>query len=52
MNRFKKRRAAAWLVRLSGVGLDGVVMALAYLSAFLLRFDFHEPQWGWRRVVW
>jgi FlaA1/EpsC-like NDP-sugar epimerase len=26
-------------------------MALAYLTAYLLRFDFQEPWWGWQRVA-
>ncbi len=26
---------------------DSVVMAAAYLGAFILRFDFNEPLWGW-----
>jgi len=26
-------------------------MFAAYIVSFLLRFDFHEPWWGWRRVV-
>ena len=26
-------------------------MAAAYLTAFLLRFDFQEPSWGWRQVA-
>jgi FlaA1/EpsC-like NDP-sugar epimerase len=30
---------------------DTVVMAIAYLAAFLLRFDFQEPWWGWERVA-
>jgi FlaA1/EpsC-like NDP-sugar epimerase len=29
---------------------DAVVMAFAYFFAFLLRFDFSAPWWGWNRV--
>lgn len=29
---------------------DALVMALAYFFAFLLRFDFDAPWWGWHRV--
>ena len=41
-------------VRCSQIGcflLDSAVMAVAYLTAFLLRFDFQEPWWGWRLVA-
>ena len=30
---------------------DTAVMLAAYIAAFLLRFDFQEPWWGWRRVA-
>lgn len=29
---------------------DALVMAFAYFFAFLLRFDFSAPWWGWHRV--
>ena len=32
--------------------VDTAVMAIAYFSAFLLRFDFGEPRWGWMAVVY
>ena len=32
-----------WLV-------DSVIMAVAFAAAFMLRFDFQEPRWGWGRV--
>jgi FlaA1/EpsC-like NDP-sugar epimerase len=39
--------------RLAGFALvDTAVMALAYFSAFLLRFDFGEPRWGWMAVAY
>ncbi len=34
------------------VWVDTVVMAAAYFTAFLLRFDFHAPWWGWERVAY
>lgn len=40
-----------FLARLGCWAVDTGVMALAYLTAFLLRFDFQEPWWGWRRVA-
>ncbi|MBO4286817.1 MAG: polysaccharide biosynthesis protein [Kiritimatiellae bacterium] len=30
---------------------DCVVMAVAYLTAFILRFEFREPFWGWKQVA-
>jgi FlaA1/EpsC-like NDP-sugar epimerase len=44
------KQAGLWAARLGSLLVDTLVMALAYLMAFLLRFDFHEPWWGWRRV--
>jgi FlaA1/EpsC-like NDP-sugar epimerase len=41
-------------VRLGQVGrvsVDAVVMAVAYLVAYLLRFDFQAPWWGWELVA-
>lgn len=45
---------AYWCARAGQLGrvlVDAAVMAFAYLLAFLLRFDFEEPWWGWRRVA-
>ena len=48
-------RKAAWLLFLAtrAVGLvaDALVLAAAYWGAFLLRFDFQPPRWGWRAVA-
>ena len=33
-----------------GFLVDTAIMAIAYAAAFLLRFDFHAPGWGWARV--
>ena len=30
--------------------MDLAIMAIAYAAAFLLRFDFQAPSWGWTRV--
>ncbi len=46
-----KEQAGVWGFRLGCFLADTVVMAAAYLTAFLLRFDFQEPWWGWRRVA-
>lgn len=48
------RSTRAWglflLTRLAGVFVDASMLALAYWSAFALRFDFQPPRWGWRAV--
>ena len=46
-----KEQASVWGSRLGCFLVDTAVMAAAYLTAFLLRFDFHEPSWGWRKVA-
>ena len=33
-----------------GFLVDTAIMVIAYAAAFLLRFDFHAPGWGWARV--
>lgn len=52
MHKIIKIQVGLWAVRLGSLLADTLVMALAYLLAFLLRFDFHEPWWGWRRVAY
>ena len=37
--------------RLLGAAVDAVALGVAYFGAFLLRFDFTEPRWGWRVVA-
>ena len=37
--------------RVAGLAVDSFVLAAAYWSAFLLRFDFQPPRWGWRAVA-
>ena len=49
------RSREAWILfiatRLTGVAVDAAVVGAAYLAAFILRFDFAEPSWGWRKVA-
>lgn len=49
------RSREAWIAFLStrifGVATDAAVIGAAYLAAFILRFDFEEPSWGWRKVA-
>ena len=40
-----------WSGRAGCFAIDSMVMAVAYLFAFLLRLDFQEPWWGWAGVV-
>ncbi len=51
MNKAIKEQMSYWAVQLCCLLIDTAVMATAYLTAFLLRFDFHEPWWGWRQVA-
>jgi FlaA1/EpsC-like NDP-sugar epimerase len=46
-----KERMAVWGGRLGCCLVDSAVMAAAYLTAFLLRFEFQEPWWGWWQVA-
>ena len=49
------RSSEAWLkfmlARVAGLVIDSAVLGAAYFAAFLLRFDFIEPRWGWRVVA-
>jgi len=49
------RSGEAWLkfllTRIAGLAIDSTVLCVAYFAAFLLRFDFIEPRWGWRIVA-
>ena len=49
------RSKEAWFLFLTtravGLAVDSAVLAVAYWGAFLLRFDFHPPRWGWRAVA-
>ena len=46
-----QERFGVGLGRLGCLLLDTAVMAVAYLTAFILRFDFAEPHWGWGGVA-
>jgi len=37
--------------RVVGMAADTIALGFAYLLAFILRFDFQEPKWGWRAVA-
>ena len=49
------RKAKEWcsflLTRLVGVGVDTLVMLVAYVLAFAVRVEFREPSFGWRATV-
>ena len=49
------RSGEAWikflLTRIAGLAVDSAVLCAAYFAAFLLRFDFIEPRWGWGTVA-
>jgi FlaA1/EpsC-like NDP-sugar epimerase len=51
MMREKKAWLFFYLKCLLGILLDTVILGVCYLSAFILRFDFTEPMWGWRAVA-
>jgi len=48
------RKGRAWLeflaTRGAGLAVDAAVLAVAYVGAIALRFDFHAPRWGWLAV--
>ena len=46
-----KEQFSVWGTQLGCFLVDSAVMAMAYLAAFLLRFDFQEPWWGWHLVA-
>lgn len=49
------RHGAHWTLfiatRLVGVAVDSILLGAAYLASVALRFDFREPQWGWRATA-
>ncbi len=49
------RSREAWVkflaTRVVAVVVDAAIVGFAYLAAFLLRFDFSAPRWGWRAVA-
>lgn len=50
-----RRSRRAWMsflaTRVVGLAVDTCVMGIAYLTAFAIRLDFHEPSFGWRAVA-
>ena len=46
MSREKRAWALFWGTRAAGALVDSAIIGFAYLSAFVLRFDFQEPRWG------
>ena len=48
-------RSRAWLgfavARMAVTLVDVAAIGAAYLGAFILRFDFQEPRWGWSAVA-
>ena len=50
-----KREQSAWLkflaTRVVGIVIDAGIIGAAYLAAVVIRFDFHEPTWGWRKTA-
>ena len=51
MEKEEKKSGDVWRTRWGYLLADTMVMAAAYFTAFLLRFDFNEPYWGWRLVA-
>lgn len=51
MTRSRQAWALFLATRLVGIAVDAAVVGAAYLAAFILRFDFGEPMWGWRKVA-
>lgn len=49
------RSREAWirflLTRAVGLAVDTAIVGCAYIGAFLLRLDFSEPTWGWRKTA-
>ena len=51
MPAMKKQWILFILTRLVGLVVDTALTGGAYLVAVILRFDFNEPQWGWRATA-
>lgn len=51
MTRSKEAWAKFLATRAVGMAADAAVLGFAYLLAFILRFDFQEPHWGWLAVA-
>ena len=51
MKNVYRETVVVWSGRVGCFVIDSMVMAVAYLFAFLLRLDFQEPWWGWVGVA-
>ena len=51
MTRSKEAWFSFLAMRAVGLVVDAFVLAVAYWGAFLLRFDFQPPRWGWRAAA-
>lgn len=51
MYRKLKSLFLVWITRVASITVDSIVMGAAYMTAFILRFDFAEPHWGWGGVA-
>ena len=51
MTRVRREWLLFLATRVVGMAVDVSSLAVAYWLAFLLRFDFHAPRWGWRAVA-
>ena len=51
MTRQGREWRAFVLTRLVGVGVDTLVMLVAFVLAFAVRVEFREPSFGWRATV-
>ena len=51
MTRSKEAWIKFLLTRAVGLVIDTFIVGVAYIGAILLRLDFHEPHWGWRKTA-
>lgn len=51
MTRSRKAWVQFLTTRVAGLVADALVLAVSYWGAFLLRFDFQPPRWGWATVA-
>ena len=46
-----REKATGSLALAAEIAADVLLVGVAYILAFFLRFDFNEPPWGWRAVA-
>ena len=51
MTRSRKAWTSFLLTRVGGFLIDLAALAFSYFGAFVLRFEFQSPRWGWRAVA-